>query len=556
MASGLRPERVRQAVATASVMVRRVAANPAIRRSQLGWLTAITAEWAYVVSLLVFAYTVGGVLAVGLVGMLRMLPAAIVAPFLSTLADRLPRGRVLLGVHLGRAALVGLATAAVLADLPVSLVLVCALLEGMLSTLHRPATMSLQPALARSPEELVASNVAVTFGEGLGVLVGPAVGAVVSALFGAGPGMAVGAAGFVIAGVAVLGLHAESRSTRRTLAATGGIGEAVAGFRALATHRHAGQLVALLGTQTFVRGMLTVLLVAAAVELLGMGESGVGYLTSAMGAGGLIGGVLGMVLLVGRSLAGPLGLGLLLWGLPISLIGLFPHPLLALGLLAVVGAANAVLDVSAFSLLQRSVPNTVRGRVFGALEGGVALTVGVGSLVVPLLVTLIDLRPTLVLVGLILPVLAILSRRAVARTEQQAIVPERELRLLRGVPMFAPLPMTVIEQLASDLEEVTVNAGEVVVREGEEGRSYFVIAAGTASVSADGVELEMGPGEGFVEIALLRDVPRTATVRAATDLQLLRLGRGPFLEAVTGTPQSVQAADALVDRRLAPSAPG
>ena len=532
--------------------LRRAMANRSIRSLQLGWLTAIAAETAFVVSLLVFAYGVGGVLLVGVAGMLRTLPAALSAPFLGMLADRLPRERVLLGVHVGRGAAIGLAAVAVAVELPSAVVFGCAVVEGMLATLHRPTTMSLLPALARSPDELVGGNVTVSVGEGLGVLIGPALGGALLLVGAPWLGFGIPAMGFGIAAVSTMAI---GRS--HSMAPAGDIGpgaklrEALGGIRALRTDRHARLLVGVLGTQTFVRGLLSVLLVAASVQLLGLGESGVGYLHSAIGAGGFIGAMVALSVILRISLSAPLGWSLAGWGLPILVVGLVPHPAVALLMMAVIGAANAVLDVSAFTLLQRNIPNRVRGRVFSLLEGVVALTIGVGSLIAPLLVDLLGLRGALIATGAVLPVLAILSRPGVRAAEAAAIVPVAQMDLIRGVPMFAPLPLTVIEQLAQGLVPVTFDPGRTVIQQGETGDCWYVIVDGSVDVLHDGAPVaRLGRGDNFGEIALLRNVRRTASVVAREPLTAYRLDRSTFLAAVTGDALSIQAADNLVGERL------
>jgi len=531
-------------------VLRQVFANPDVRRVQGGWLLAITAEWIYLVNLLVLAYLLGGVVGVGVVGMLRTLPAALVGPFLATLTDRLPRQRVLLAVHSLRGLLVLLMALAAMAGMPAPLVLGVALLEGLVAPLHRASTVALIPALARSPQELVACNVSISLSEGFGVLVGPAVGGLLVASAGAQTGLLAGAIGFGLAALAVVRVKPD-RGGGSALAGRSRVSELLGGYLSLRRHPHVGLIVGLVSAQTFVRGVLTVLLVAVAVELLLIGEGGVGYLNSAIGAGGLIGGVLALALVTRRSVAVPLILGLGFWGLPIAGLGLFPSAVLAFALMGVIGVANATLDISAFTLIQRTVPNDVRGRVFATLEGLIALTIGLGSLVAPVLVLLAGLQGALVITGLILPVLAVAAIGVVRAAEQRAVIPERELQLLRGVPMFAPLPMTVLEQLATTLESRRFEAGTDLVREGEPGNCFYVIADGQADVLHHGRRVAaLIKGEGFGEIALLRDVPRTATVRAMTEVETLRLGRADFLAAVTGSSQSVRAADEMVGSRL------
>ncbi|MGQ0608020.1 MAG: MFS transporter [Chloroflexota bacterium] len=536
--------------------LRQVIANRSLRQVEAGWLMAIAAEWAYLVSLLVYAYDVGGVLAVGLLSTMRMLPAAIVAPFLASLTDRLPREQVLVAVHALRGAAVGCAALAIVTDLPVAVVVVAAVVEGIVATLHRPTTMSILPALARSPEELIASNAVTSTGEAIGLLLGPALGGLLLTIGGSPLGVAVPAAAFVAASAAALRIDARTTGAEAPTTRPSRATSLVAGFAALRSYPSAGSLVAIFVCQTFVRGILTVLLVAASVELLGLGRSGVGYLSSAMGAGGFLGAMVAFGLVMRRDLALPFSISLAMWGLPIVIIGLVPQSIMAFAFLGVLGMANAVLDVSGFTLLQRSVPNHLRSRVFGAFEGLVALSVAAGSLVAPILVTLLDLQPAMVVTGLLLPILALITNRLVRTADATAVVPHHELALLRGVPMFTPLPLTALEQLAGGMVPVRFAPEESIVREGDVGDDYFLIASGVAEVLQGGRRIAiLRDGDGFGEIALLRNLPRTATVTAREEVEGYRLPRPVFLEAVTGNAASVDAADRMVTERLATTRP-
>jgi len=216
-----------------------------------------------------------------------------------------------------------------------------------------------------------------------------------------------------------------------------------------------------------------------------------------------------------------------------------------------VGAGNAVLDVSGFTMLQRSVPNAVRGRVFGVLEALVMLAAGVGAALGPLLVALLGVQGAWIATGALLPVLAVVSWRGIAAADRRAVIPERELTLLRGVPMLQVLPLTVLEQVADELRPMRFAAGDVVIRQGEVGDRFYVIGSGEVEVEADDrIVRRMGPGGSFGEVALLRDVPRTADVVAVTDLEVYAVARDPFVCAVTGDRQSQRAADAVISERL------
>jgi MFS family permease len=534
--------------------LREVLRNGAIVRVEAAWVSAVAAEWAYLVSLLVFAYDAGGVAAAGLVTTVRMLPPALLAPFVATVADRIAPNRVLAAIQSARAATVGFGAVVIVADLPPAWIFAVAGIEGLLAVLKRPTTMALLPALARSPEQLVASNAVTSTGEAAGVLIGPAIGALLLAIGGVGLGFAGPAAAFAIASGIVLSIRTPTipRGAEATTGARSAVRELLGGFGALRDYPSVGLLVGLFATQTFVRGLLTVLLVATAIELLGLGQSGVGYLNSAIGAGGLIGAV-GVMAIVGRRrMGGAVSAALATWGLPIAIVGIAPTTWLAVPLLGIIGVANAVLDVSGFTLLQRCVPNALRARVFGAFEGIVALTFGVGSLAAAPLVGLLGLRASLVVVGALLPVIAIVSATAVRRADAAAVVPHRQVELLRGVPLFAPLSMVVIEQLARSLEPIHHDAGTSVIVQGDAGDAYYIVSSGRADVIRDGARIaEVSAGDGFGEIALLDDRPRTASIVVREALDGHRLPREAFLEAVTGSPLSARAGARLVAERLA-----
>ena len=538
-------------LAIAGDALRRVLANPDIRRAQLAWMLGYAGEWSWLVALWVYAYQTSGVVAVGILGLARTLPAAILSPALSTITDRLPRHRVLLAIHLGRATLVGIAAFAIVTGLSPFVVYAMAPLDAFLGVLHRPTHMSLMPALARSPEELVASNVASSTFEGIGTLAGPAVGGLLVAYATPAWGFGVPALAFAAAAVSVSGIR-PAQALRRTVRREGLLATLFGGIGALVAYPRAGLVVGLFWAQIIVRGLLNVLLVVAAIELLHVGEQGVGYLNSAIGAGGFLGVLATVTLVARRRMAPSFATGLVLWGTPILLIGLLPWAPAAVLFLAVLGLGNAVLDVAGFTIMQRSVPNAMRGRVFGVLESGVMLGTGIGSGLAPLMLALLGIRGALIATGLILPALAVITWRWVARADADAVIPERELALLRGVPMLAPLPMTVLEQVAGDVSEVSYADGEPIIREGEVGDRFYILESGRTSVTSAGEERpELGPGDSFGEIALIRNVPRTASVVAIGAVKVFALDRDAFCSAVSGDLRSSRAAEEVVERRLA-----
>jgi MFS family permease len=537
-------------LSSAIAALRHVLVNPAIRRAEVAWMLGYAAEWAWLVALFVFAFGAGGVATVALVGVVRSIPAAILAPALSALADHLPRHRVLFAIYASRAILLTFAALAVMVDWPVWLPIAVASLDGLLAVMHRPTFMALLPSLARAPEELVASNAASATMEGLGTLVGPAIGGALVAATATPVTFGAPAVIFVVASASVL--RVNPGPLLRTPASHAGWSTLLGGLTALNRYRHAALMLAVFGAQILVRGILNVLLVVTSVELLGLGEEGVGLLNAAIGAGGLLGALSAMALVSRRRLTPFVALGLVMWGTPIAAVGLLPIAAVAVSVFVVLGAGNAVLDVAGFSLLQRTVPNAVRGQVFGVLEALVMLGLGAGSAFAPLLVAALGVRGALIATGLFLPAVAILSWRAIRGADALAVIPAREMELLRRVPMFRLLPLTALEQVAEAAEERQFTAGTPLIIQGAAGDNFYVLAAGSAVADIDGQSVgRLAAGDSFGEIAMLRDVPRTASVIAATDGSALVIERDAFLSAVTGDRQSLAAADAVISEHLA-----
>ena len=522
--------------------------NPQIRRVELAWGASIVAEWAHFVAFGVFAYETGGASGVGIAGLVRLLPAALLAPFAASLGDRFPRERFLLALTLvGSLALVGSAIA-FRADAD-ELVFAFAALLGLSVTLIRPALQALLPSLASTPEELIASNGATSTVESLGTLVGPLLAGVLVSAADAGVVFAGGGAALVVGALLLWGVTVEGREALLAPADRRGARDVLAaGFKVIAGTSRARLIVALIVAQTFIRGCLNVLIVVAAFRVLDAGGEAVGYMTAAIGLGGTIGAI-GAMRLGGRRLAVTFGIALIFWGLPIAFMGWFDLAV-AIILLGVIGAANSVEDVAVFTLLQRLVPDDVLTRVLGAVWSLAMGGVAIGSIVAPLLVAALGPRPALVVVGFVLPALSLVTYRRLVEIDGAA-APAPELELLDRVPMFAPLSIAAKERVAAHLVPVAVEAGELVIRAGETGDRFYIVDDGELEISAEGLHTTAHEADYFGEIALLRDVPRTATVKALVDSRLYALQRADFLAAVTGHEAARAAGDAVVEQRLA-----
>jgi MFS family permease len=540
----------------AAKTLRAVWSNEPVRRAQLALAGSTIGNWSYSVAFSVLVYDRAGATWVGLAQVFRLVPAALAAPFLASLVDRYPKQRVLFATDAVRALIMtGLCICAAL-DGPLFLIIGLATVNTVVGTLFWPAQGAMLPTLARDAEELTACNVAQSTIESTGSVIGPALGGIALAAFGTTLAFLVPVVAYTLSAIAVTRVHppaaapdevAESADRPEVPEPSHGV---LSGLAAIFRNGDVRVLVTLYGAQVLVCGALNVLTVVAALELLDAGDSGVGALVAAVGVGGLVGAVPALMLSQRARLTTVFAFGLILWGAPIALIALAGSLPLALVMMALVGVGNTLVDVSAVTLLQRATPSDLLGRVFGVLESIVIASVAVGSAVTPALLHLIGVRATLVVTGALLPVVTLPLWRRLRRLDVPT-VDARRIELLRGDPIFAPLPGAIIEQLASALEPVPLAAGEVLFQAGDAGDRYYFIDEGTVQIARPGLEaILLGPGAGFGEIALLRDVPRTATVTAESATSLYALRGDEFVSAVTGHATSAAAADAVIASRM------
>jgi MFS family permease len=525
-----------------------VLSSPPLRRLQLAWAGSILGDWAYLVALGVYAYDQGGASAVGLVGLIRLIPGALIAPFSASFVDRFRRVAVMVVADVVRFALMAAAALVIAADGPAPIVYGLVALTSATGTVFRPAQAALLPALVTSPGELTAANVASSTLESVGTFLGPALGGLLLAVSSPSVVFAANAVTFLWSALLVLGLRDRDPPRERAEPQGGGADPSsgvMAGIKTIVREPNLRTLVGLYGAQTLVAGALNVLVVVTAFELLDLDDAGVGLLYAAVGVGGLIGGFVALILSARGRLARDFALGLALFGLPLILVGGVPVAFVAVVALGVIGIGNSIVDVNALTIMQRVVPDAVLGRALGALQGLLRATLGIGALVAPGLIALVGAEWALVVTGAVLPVLALLTRPRLRAIDREASAPEAT-ELLRRVPLLAPLPESLLERLAREATPVHVPAGAPIVREGEIGDRFYVIRSGTVSI----LGRTFGPGDGFGEIALLRDVPRTATASAVTDVELVALEREPFVAAVTGHAPSAAAADTVVAARL------
>jgi MFS family permease len=539
---------------------RQVFASRNLRRVQLAMIGSTLGHWGYTVALVVWAYEAGGATLVGVATFIRILPAALAAPFVGALADRYARRLVMVTSDLVRAASLALAAAAITIELPAAVVLAAVAAAGIAASTFYPSLSALMPSLTNTPDELTAANVTTSAIDGIGMFLGPAIGGVLlvstspqAVFFWAVACLLWSAA--LVRGVRPLERAAEAGEEEGPRAPERMLAMVRQGFAAALREPAARLIVGLYALQTLIAGYLASIIVLVVFELLHRDAAWVGYLEGAIGIGGLLGVVMSASLVGRRDLAAAFGIGVMLFGAPLILVAGWSSVAVALVAMAIIGVGNSLCDVSGVTLLQRATPDAVRARVFSVLETVVLASIAIGGLVAPLLAEAAGLRTALVVGGL-LPVVSVLVVWRPLRRLDLVAPPTAVLDLLRRVPLFAPLSAPVLERLALDAHELGVSAGQVVVEQGAQGDSFYVIADGEVDVSIDGRHVRrQSPGEGFGEIALLRDTPRTATITAVTPTTLIAIGQEAFLSAVTGHPGSAEAAEGIVAARLAHARP-
>src|SRR5438445_3515454 len=534
----------------------KVFGNRRVRNIQIAGAGSTLGTWAYAVALPVYAYHSGGTRAVGLLFFARMALAALAAPWLGVLADRWSRRQLMLGGDLVRCAIFVGITAVASAGGSAYIVYVLAVTSTVISGSYSPAQAALLPSLVETPDELTAANLVGNTISSVGMFAGPALGGILLAVSTPAAVFALNGALFLWSAFFVLQVPRDDPPQRAERPKF--LPELTAGWATVWRTPALRVVVGLTAAEELVYGALEVLLVVLALRLLHAGNAGYGWLNTAMGVGSVAGAFVVAAVAARRRLAGGFGLGILLWGVALCAAAALSTLAPALVLLAVVGTAAILVQVTSVTLLQRSAANEVLGRVFAVLESLMLAGTAVGALVAPGLVSWLGARGALIATGAFLPVLLVPLWPSLRRIDAEARIAEEPLELLRRIEIFAQLPEPVLERLASGAAAVSAAADQVVVARGEAGRHFYVIATGRAAVEVEEgvVAGELGPGDFFGEIALLRDVPRTATVRALEPLQLYAVEREEFLAAVTGHAPTLAAAESVVVFRLPAGAIG
>ncbi len=535
--------------------LRSVLRNPDLRRIQLAFGGSLLGDWAYGTAILVWAFQESGATGVGLFTAARFIAAAFAGPLGAAIADRMDRRRFMMTTDLVRAGLASITAVLIMTGSPVVLVYVVAVVTATVGAPFRSAQAGLIPRLVDTPGELTASNAVAANIENVVVFMGPAVGALMVGALDVASVVWLNVASFVWSFVMVAGV--KERAPAEPAAPSEEdepeekmLRQITAGFAYVAKNADLRTISLLTGAQTIIWGALSVFMVVIAVRDFGEPES-VGWLQGAMGVGTIIGGVMVLGRVAKGRLAGDMVIGVLGWALPVIVLAAFPSPITAIAALVVIGIADPWVNLGLETIPQRLAPENAISRVYAAVESIAIGAIAVGSLITPLLIHLFGVRPSLVGIGVVVAAYAVSTIPRLNRLDHHLTEPEG-LAVLRTIGMFEPVQPSVLEEIAHRLESVTLTAGTVVVREGDVADRFYVIADGEVEVTHGEVFVRReGAGDFFGEIGLLRNVPRTATVTAVTDVKLWVLERADFLGAITGTGAARVAAEDVVSRRIA-----
>lgn len=519
--------------------------NTRLARLVSAYVGAAVSEWASWLAVLVYAEDRGGSSTAGWTALGLLVPAIVVAPFVGRLADGRRPIRALTVVYAIQG--VALAVAAWLAHEDASVLAVTlptAVAIGGIAFV-RPSFAVIAPGLVRTARELTASNLFAGYCDSGSVLFGPIIATAFLAI--GGPALVlVVCAGLaavgVVAGLTLLPHDRPAAATDLTPsdAPRPSLGEVV---RSVRGRRNVPTLLAVLGTQHVLMGFIGPMFVILAVDELGMGDSGAGALNIAFGVGAVCSTV-GATLLSGRGRLAPV-VAVCLGGAAASLVllGSVTTVAVALGALAAAGLSRSLLDVTARILLQRSAPPQYLANVFAFIEVLTSVGLALGTLAAQLAVATVGPRAGLVIMGLLTALVLALTARQVWQADHTADVPVVAIALLRTNRVFAPLPPAALESVARAAVERHVDGGETLISQGDVGDRYYAIASGRLEVRKDGVWVStLTRSDGVGEVALLTDVPRTASVVTVEPSVVFEIDREPFLIAVTGHGPSTDAA--------------
>jgi MFS family permease len=521
-----------------------------------GQVVSAFGDWLYVLALAVLVYNLtGSATVVAALTFVRLLPYALFLPFSGVLADRANRKAIMIGADLGRGAcMLGLLFVGSAGTVWVAFPVVFA--ATVLSSLFKPAMSSVLPPLVGDEEDLVKANSIWTQMDSVSLVLGPALGGVLVLLGVPQVAFLINGLSFLVSAVTLLFVRIPPREAPErpeTAEEEGWMSETLAGFRFL-FRENEGVLAFLtlaLVSLAMVGGAFWTLTVVLAEEAYGLGGEGAGFLNAAYGAGGLLGGFAAGLLASRVRLAPAFLWSAIASSLLFLFLGLSPAGLLPFAILVIVGAIDIVADVNGTTILQTATPDDLLGRVFGAFEATLISSMLVGALVVGPLIGALGVRAATVVFAVAGLALLLVCLPRLRRLEDAVGVRV----FVRRVPVLSSLPHRALDDLASRMELQKIPEGTDIVREGDVGDRLYILKEGEAEVvvcSEGKSEVEvatLSKNDYFGEIALLRDVPRTATVRSRGPVELYSLGREDFRDLLERSEELQSAMTGTSDAR-------
>ncbi len=533
------------------VTLRAMSSRGGLRRVLVAYALYDFVEFFVWLAIILYAYAEGGAPLAGVAALVQLVPAAVLAPALAAVGDRMPRGRALVLVHASVAIACLLTMVALVVDAPVPVVLLASGLATLAIAVVRPVHFAALPQLAAGPDELVSANMLSSLSDGVVRFAGPVAAGIVVAAYG--PWLVFAIATGVSTTATVLVLRLDLGASAPDDGGEGDLREAVRGLLALWGDWASLALLLVMTVDFLLMGALDVLGVSFAESVLGREQTGAGLLIGSVGIGALAGALVGGNLARRRALSPVVVLGAVLEGVCFAAVAAVGALTPAMVLLAVAGAGGAFTMVAGRTLLQRSTDDRILARVFAVQESTALLGTALGAIVAPLLIAWLSPAGAFVPLGIGAALFGLSAWVLIKRLDARSTYLPVELDLLRGVPFLSVLRPYALERLARGARWVDVGAGADVVRQGERGAEFFVIAAGAFVAIVDGVRrpYPMGPGTGFGEIALMRSIPRTATVTCVEPGRLLVVGGDQFLSAVQGSDDGAAIAHEISAHHLA-----
>jgi hypothetical protein len=517
------------------------------------WLWAGCGNWAFSTAAAVYAFQRAGAGGVAVLAVARLLPGVLGASLSGGAVDRGDRRLVAALACVAQALCLAAAAALMFGGASIALLVVPTVGFSIASRIPRPALQALMPALAADPQELTHATAVWGAIDNGAFLLGTGGGGALIVLAGVSYVAAVAAAMLVLAAVCAFRLPMV-----RALAVEDGDQDdegpraALAGVRIVRNEPLLRVVFAVFAGLLLLEGTTDVQLVTLALGPLKLGSGGPGLLGAIWGVGGILASPLMLVLVRRRGYGLVVGGGALMFGLCLA-VAAAPWTGVVILSMVPIGIGFALVETGIMSVIPRLVDDAVAGRVYALSEFLYAAAGGLGALIAPALIRALGVSGSLLAVGVAYAGGVALGWRAFGALDEGQEAATRLRQLVRGVPFLAALPLPRVERLVRQATPLDVPAGEVIVRRGDTGDSFFLIADGEVEIVE--YQRRQGPGEGFGEIALLRDVPRTATVRAATDVRMWVLTRRAFVGAVSAERDAAALADETVQEHLARAAP-